>query len=76
MFAASSSVPNNIVESPEFRSLLEELDPRYSTPCRSALGKEINKVVMNIKLNIISKFEKARKIILCSTNSVTAHFLP
>ena len=51
VFAASSSVPNSIVESSEFRSLLEELDPRYPTPCRSALGKEINKVVMNIKLN-------------------------
>ena len=65
VFAASSSVPNSIVESSEFRSLLEELDPRYPTPCRSALGKEINKVVMNIKLNIISKFEKACKINLC-----------
>ena len=50
VFAASSSVPNSIVESSEFRSQLEELDPRYSTPCCSALGKEINKVVMNIKL--------------------------
>ena len=79
VFAASSRVPNSIVESSEFRSLLEELDPRYPTPCRSALGKEINKVVMNIKLNITSKFEKARKINLYidiwSKKGLTASFI-
>ena len=71
--AASSSVPNSIVESSEFRSLIEQLDTRYPVPCCSALGKEIDKVVMDIKLNIISKFEKARKINLCidiSSNKV------
>ena len=79
VFAASSSVPNSIVESSEFRSLMEELEPRYPVPCRSALGKEIDKIVMDIKLNIISKFEKARKIHLCvdiwSKKGLTASFI-
>lgn len=85
VFVGSTNVPNSIVESAEFRSLLEELDPRYLVPGRTLISKEIDKVLFDLKLKIQGYLSNAQKVNLCadiwtkkgmssSYLGVTAHF--
>ena len=85
IFVGSSNVPNSLVENREFQSLLEALDPRYPIPGRTLLGREIEKVLFDMKANIRRVLSAAQKVSLCAdiwtkkgmTSSylgVTAHF--
>ena len=42
IFIGSTSVPYSIVESQEFKDLVDELDMSYKVPSRSALSKQLN----------------------------------
>ena len=44
VFVGSTNVPLSLVDNPEFRDLLIELDKRYDIPGRKKLCKEIDKV--------------------------------
>ena len=62
--------------------LLEVLDPRYSVPGRTALSKELNCVLIELKAKITTHLESANKISICcdvwsnipSYLGVTGHF--
>ena len=86
MFVGSSNTPNSIVENTEFQQLIKSLDPRYPLPSRALLGKELDKVLIDLKTTIHTYLAAARKVSLCAdiwskkgmTSSylgVTAHFL-
>jgi len=66
IFIGSTSVPNSLVENMEFRSLLEAMDPRYPVPGRTLIGKEIDKVLLDMKTNIQAFISKAPKVSLCA----------
>ena len=85
MFVGATNVVNSIVENPEFRELLQELDPRYPPPSRAAMSQEIHKVLIELKANIGSYIAQAQKLGICadiwtkkgmtaSFMGVTAHF--
>ena len=85
VFIGSTCVPNSLVESSEFRSLLEALDPRYPVPGRTHIGKEIDKVLVDMRSKIQEYLSKAQKVSLCadvwtkkgmssSYLGITAHF--
>jgi len=42
IFVGCTNIPNRIVESPEFRELLQAADPWYPVPGRTALNKELD----------------------------------
>ena len=66
IFVGSSNVPNSLVENREFQSLLEALDPRYPIPGRTLLGREIEKVLFDMKANIRRVLSAAQKVSLCA----------
>ena len=85
VFVGSSNTPNSIVENVEFQQLIKSLDPRYPLPSRALLGKELDKVLIDLKATIHTYLAAARKVSLCAdiwskkgmTSSylgVTAHF--
>ena len=85
MFVGVTNVANSIVENPEFRELLQELDPRYPPPSRAAVSREIDIVLIELKANIGSYIAQAQKLSICadiwtkkgmaaSFMGVTAHF--
>ena len=85
VFIGSTNVPISLVENVEFRSLLEAIDPCYPVPGRTLIGKEIEKVLLDMNTNIQTFISKAQKISLCadiwikkgmssSYLGVTAHF--
>ena len=85
VFVGSTNVANTIVDTPEFRELLLELDPRYLAPGRAAVSQEVNKVLLDLKANIGTYIAQAQKISICadiwtkkgmtaSFMGVTAHF--
>ena len=85
IFVGSSNVSYNIVENLEFRDLLATLDNRYSTPSRTLIVKEVQKVLIELKARIGTFLQEARKISICAdvwskkglTSShlgITAHF--
>ena len=85
IFIASSSVPNSIVENAEFRLLIEALDPRYQTPSRSKMSKEMDLLMDDLKGKIKVYLDSAQRVSVCTdiwtkrgmTSSylgVTAHF--
>ena len=85
VFIGSTCVPNSLVESSEFRSLLEALDPRYPVPGRTRIEKEIDKVLVDMRSKIQEYLSKVQKVSLCadvwtkkgmssSYLGITAHF--
>ena len=67
-FIAAHNVPISLVESSDFKSLLETLDLRYTVPGQSVLNKEIDKLTFDMEEDI--------KKYLCEANdfAITAHF--
>ena len=45
---------------------MEELDPRYLVPSRYIISKRIDKILVDLKGNIVSHISKARKINFCT----------
>ena len=87
IFVCSSNVAYRIVENFEFRDLLTTLDPRYPVPGRTALGKQLSCVLIELKAKISAHLESANKISICcdvwskkgltsSYLGVTGHFFP
>ena len=79
VFIGSSNVATMLVENPEFRELLHEMDSRYVVPGRTAIR---TKVLTEVNEKISQVMKKARKIHLCcdiwsmseSFIGITAHF--
>ena len=66
VFVGSSNVANSIVQSPEFKDLLNTLDGRYKMPGRSAISNEVGKVLIEIKARASAFLQEASKgIHLC-----------
>ena len=85
VFVGATNVANTIVDTPEFKELLLELDPRYPTPGRAAVSREIDKVLIQLKANVGTYIAQAKKVSICadiwtkkgmtaSFMGVTAHF--
>ena len=64
IFVGSSNVANSIVENVEFRDLLSTLDPN-PVPGITALRKELNSVLIELKAKITVHLESANKISIC-----------
>ena len=66
IFIGSTNIANSIVENIEFKDLLHAMDARFSMPGRSAISKEIDKVVIELKAKIGAYLLEARKISICA----------
>ena len=79
IFIGATNVPLSLVDCPEFRDLLKELDKQYDIPGRKKLGKDIDLLYTKLKQNISLSLENARRISLCSDiwskQGMTASFL-
>ena len=64
LFVATSSSPTSIVENKEFRCFLKELNPRFNPPSRSAIDKEMSKLLTELKRRISASLEEGGKIAL------------
>lgn len=53
----------SLVDNTEFRSLLGELHPRYPVPGRNLVGKRLDKLISEMKGNILST---AQRLSLCA----------
>ena len=78
-------MPNSIVENLEFKDLLHTMDNRFVVPGRSVVGKELDKVLIELKAKIGSFLLEANKMSICvdiwskkgmtsSYLGITAHF--
>ena len=85
IFVGSTNVPNSIVENLEFKDLLHTMDNRFVVPGRSVVGKELDKVLIELKAKIGSFLLEANKMSICvdirskkgmtsSYLGITAHF--
>ena len=85
IFIGSTNVPNSIVENLEFKDLLFTMDSRFVVPGRSVVGKELDKVLIELKAKIGSYLLEANKVSICvdmwskkgmtsSYLGITAHF--
>lgn len=84
IFLGSTNVAIQLVDNTEFRSLLESLDPRYPVPGRSVMGKELDKLIVELKVNMQQYISTANKILCAdiwskkglssSYMGITAHF--
>ena len=79
VFVGGSNVANRIVESAEFRDLLNTLDGWYKVPGRAAITKEVGKVLIEIKAKATTFLQEASKVSICadiwSKKGLTASFL-
>ena len=66
LFIGATNVPLSLVDCPEFRDLLKEMDKQYDIPGRKKLGKDIEIVYTKLKKNISLVLENAKRISLCS----------
>ena len=76
---------NCIVENVEFQQLIKSLDPYYPLPSRALLGKQLDKVLVDLKAQYPhlpgcspkSKFVyRSKKAITSSYLEVMTHFFP
>lgn len=85
IFVGITNVPNSIVENLEFKDLLHTMDNCFVVPGRSVVGKELNKVLIELKAKIGSFLLEANKMSICvdiwskkgmtsSYLGITAHF--
>lgn len=49
IFIAAGNVANTVVECEEFRDLVKELDERYPIPGRTAIGTQMDQVLVDLK---------------------------
>lgn len=49
VFVGSRNMPNSIVENVEFQQSIKSLDPYYPLPSRALLGKQLDKVLVDLK---------------------------
>ena len=81
IFIGSTNVPNSIVENAEFKSFVNVLNSPYPMPGRTLIGKELDKVLVTLKLNVEGFLAQVRKVSLYVLTSgpkrthlgVTAH---
>ena len=84
-FIGCTNVPSSIVENIEFCDFVHTLDRCYSVPGRVCIGKELQKLLIELKAKIGSFLEEANKISICadiwskkglssSYIGITAHF--
>ena len=78
-FICVGNMANRIVECAEFRSLLAELDERYPVPGHATITSEMDKLLIDLKGNLMSRLNDARKVALCvdiwSRKGLTASYL-
>ena len=67
IFIGNTNVLNSIhvVENLEFKDLLHTTDSHFVVPARSVIGKEIDKVLIELKAKIGSYLLEAHKISIC-----------
>ncbi len=79
LFVGSTNVLLSLVDCPEFRELLKEMDKQYNVPHRKKLGHEIDQVYEDLKQAICLVLENAKRISFCSDiwskQGMTASFL-
>ena len=79
LFVGSTNVPLCVVDCPEFRDLLTEMDCQYNIPYRKKLGQEIDQVYSDLQHNIFLVLEQTKRISICcdiwSKQGMTASFL-
>lgn len=84
-FVAAGNVANRVVEDEQFRALLKELDERYPVPGRTAIEREMNKLLIDLKPKMEAVLQSAQKIaittdvwskkgLVSSFLGITAHF--
>ena len=66
IFIGSTNTPTSIVENLEFKDLLHTMDSSYPVPGRVAIGKELDKVMIELKAKISSYLLEANKISICA----------
>ena len=66
IFIGTSNVPNSLVENLEFCDLLNTADPRYTPPSRTVISKEIEKILIKMKVKIGCYLEHAKKVSLAA----------
>ena len=79
IFVGSFSVANRIVENLEFRDLLSAMDERYPVPGRSSIQRELDQIMIELKVNISAYIESANAVsITCdiwSKKGLTSSYL-
>ena len=73
VFVGSTNVPNSIVTSPEFCDLLTTADPCYSVPGRTAISKEIDKILIDMKAKIGTQLHEAASPLTYGARRVCQH---
>ena len=76
VFVGCSNSPNSIVQNTEFKQFVEMFDPRFPVPSRTLLGKELDKVLLDVKANIHTYLSTARCVSLCADIQSKGDWLP
>lgn len=66
IFVGSTNVPLSLIDRPELRDLLAEMDQQYQVPHRKKLGEEIEKVYNGLKQRIQEILGRTRRCTFCS----------
>ena len=66
MYVASNNVAISVVENEDFMSLIGALDSRYGLPGRTALNKEIDKLVLEMNEKVSKYISEAKTVHLCA----------
>ena len=66
IFVGAEKVPNSLVWNEGFRSLLHVLDPKYQVPTVAMLSKEVDMLVLHMKVKIQSYLANVDSVSLCA----------
>ena len=66
IFIGATNVPLSLVDCPEFRDLMKEMDKQYDIPGRKKLGKDVESLYIKLKQNVSLSLGNAKRISLCS----------
>ena len=79
IFVGATNAPLSVVDGPEFRDFLTEMNEQYEIPGRKKIGKEVEKVYTELKHTISLVLQNAKRISLCcdiwTKQGMTASFL-
>ena len=79
IFVGATNAPLSVVDGPEFRDFLTEMNKQYDIPGRKKIGKEVEKVYTELKHTISLVLQNAKRISLCcdiwTKQGMTASFL-
>lgn len=79
LFIGATNVPLSLVDCPEFRDLLKEMDKHYRIPYRKKLGQQIGNVYEDLRKKISKVLTASRKLNICcdiwTKQGMTASFL-